>query len=78
MTASCLSVQGQPEVRGPLLTACAAVRWPVSAAGEERRLQRAGTYRQAQAACQRLEADRRRLGDAAFCQHYGLPGRFAD
>lgn len=50
----------------------------VSSAGEERRLQRTGTYRQAQAACRRLEADRRRLGDAAFCQQYGLPGRFAD
>ena len=50
----------------------------VSAAGEERRLQRAGTYRQAQAACRRLEADRRRLGDAAFCRDHGLPGRFAD
>ena len=50
----------------------------VSSAGEEYRLQRTGTYRQAQAACRRLEADRQRLGDAAFCQHYGLPGRFSD
>ena len=50
----------------------------VSSAGEEHRLQRTGTYRQARAAWQRLEADRRRLGDAAFCQHYGVPGRFAD
>ncbi len=50
----------------------------VSSAGEEYRLQRTGTYWQAQAACRRLEADRQRLGDAAFCQQHGLPGRFAD
>ena len=50
----------------------------VNSAGEEHRLQRTGTYRQAQAACRRLEADRQRLGDAAFCQHHGLPDRFAD
>jgi hypothetical protein len=50
----------------------------VSSAGEEHRLQRTGTYRQAQAACRRLEADRQRLGNAAFCEHYGLPGRFAE
>ena len=50
----------------------------ISSAGEEHRLQRTGTYRQAQAACRRLEADRQRLGDPAFCQHYGLPDRFAD
>lgn len=49
----------------------------VSPAGEEHRLQRTGTYRQAQAACRRLETDRQRLGDAAFCQNHGLPGRFA-
>jgi hypothetical protein len=50
----------------------------VSSAGEEYVLQHTGTYRQAKAAYRRLETDRCRLGDAAFCQRYGLPGRFAD
>jgi hypothetical protein len=50
----------------------------VSSAGEEYRLQRTGTYRQAQTACRRLKADWQRMGDAVFCRQHGLPGRFAD
>ncbi len=49
----------------------------ISSSGEERVLQRTGTYHQAQAACQRFEAKRQNLGDLEFCRVYGLPERFA-
>lgn len=49
----------------------------ISSSGEERVLQRTGTYHQAQAALRRLEAKRQKLGDLEFCRVYGLPERFA-
>ena len=50
----------------------------ISSSGEERVLQRPGTFRQAQAACRRFETERREIGDAAFCQSHGLPERLAE
>lgn len=49
----------------------------ISSSGEERVLQTTGTYRQAQAALQRFEAKRQKLGDLEFARVYGLPERFA-
>lgn len=50
----------------------------VGSSGEEWVLQRPGTYRQAQAACRRFEAERQSIGDAAFCRAYGVPSRLAE
>lgn len=49
----------------------------ISSSGEEQMLQRTGTYRQAQAACRRFEAERQNMGDLEFCRVHGLPERFA-
>ena len=49
----------------------------ISSAGEQQMLQRTGTYRQAQAALRRFEAERHKIGDVEFARVYGLPERFA-
>jgi hypothetical protein len=49
----------------------------ISSSGEERTLQRTGTYHQAQAACRHFEAERQNLGDLGLCRVHGLPERFA-